>query len=400
MVNDKRNIISAVIAALLAMALFFGVYRYQSEHSRSRDEVTVGFIYDGDASVPYTANFINAAEHMSIVYQDKVRLVEKFNVPYEETENVIEELVREGCDIIFTNSYGYGETTKAMAKKYPDIQFCAATCDNSDSETPNYHTFMGEIYQGRYVSGVVAGMKLSEMIQSGEITESQAVLGYVAANDSPEVISGYTAFLLGVRSQCPTAVMHVCYSGSWANYSLEKELTEKLISEGCVIISHHTNTIGSAIVCENTNMPYHVYHVGYNQDMMDVAPKTSLVSTHIDWGVYITSAVGAVIEDADIESRINGNINGFDASGGFKEGWVSLFEINPAAEPEGCDKKVSETLKKLEHGTINVFEGDYTGKDPNDPNDTCNLNTPYMENESASAPSFHYVLDDVVIIDE
>lgn len=400
MVNDKRNIICAIVASLLAMAFFFGVYKYQSVHHKSKDEVTVGFIYDGDASVPYTANFISAASHMTIEYQDKVKLIEKHNVPYDDTENVLEELIDEGCDIIFTNSYGYGDAVKEMAKKYPDIQFCAATCDNSDPDVSNYHTFMGEIYQGRYVSGVVAGMKLNEMIQNGEITEDQAVMGYVAANDSAEVISGYTAFLLGARSQCPNTIMHVCYTGSWANYSLEKELTEKLIEEGCVIISHHTNTIGSAIVCENANMPYHVYHVGYNQDMMDVAPKASLISTRIDWSEYITSAVGAVIDNDDIENRVSGNIHGCDVSGGFKDGWVGLFEINPAAEPEGCTEVVNDTIKKLEQGSINVFEGELVGVDPNDPNDTYDLSTPYIENENASAPSFHYILKDVIIIDE
>ena len=142
----------------------------------------------------------------------------------------------------------YGEKTKEYAEAYPEIQFCQATCSNANEEPvlKNYHTFMGNIYQGRYISGVVAGMKLQELIEDGEITPGQAKAGYIGAYSCAEVISGYTAFFLGIRSVVPGATMTVRYTNTWGNHLLEKECAKKLIDEGCVIISQHSDTAGPA----------------------------------------------------------------------------------------------------------------------------------------------------------
>ena len=395
----KRNIISAVIAAVMAVSFFYILHRIENLNTKTIDCVNVGFIYDGDASTPYSANFINAAKQLSAFYGDKVDIVEEHNVPDEDCEEVIDKFAEKGCHIIFTNSYGYQETAKKMSEKYPDIEFCAATGDNTDSDHPNYHTFMGEIYQGRYVSGIIAGLKLKEEINKGIISEKQAVVGYVAAYSCPEVISGYTAFLLGVRSQCPNATMRVRYIDTWNNFSLEKETAEKLISEGCVIISHHTNTIGSALACEEADRPYPVYHIGYNQDMMSIAPTVSLTSTRIDWSPYFISAVEAVMQHKDIEKCTEGIINGNDVSGGFREGWVKILDINNAAATPGSRKLIKKAVEDMSAGKIHVFKGKYKGTDPNDPNDTCDLSTEYMENASSSAPTFHYILSDIITIE-
>ncbi len=386
----------------MAVSLFLGIRCIQLANKSDKEYAKVGFIYDGDASTPYSANFIRATNALRSEYGDKIDIIEKNNVPYESAESVIEELVKDGCDIVFTNSYGYGETAKKMAEKYSDVQFCEATCDNANSEPKlsNYHTFMGEIYQGRYVSGIVAGAKLKEMIDSGIITEDQAIVGFVAAYPVAEVISGYTAFLLGVRSQCPNAVMKVKYINTWTSYALEKQVAQQLIDEGCVMISHHSNTIGSAIACENANKPYPVYHIGYNQDMMDIAPTVSLVSCRIDWSHYIISAVEAVIAKDSIESHIDGTVNGYDASGGMKEGWVKLLEVNPAAAPNDCKALIDKATEDMSKGKTHVFKGDYIGVDPNDPNDTYDLNTEYKENKNSSAPTFHYVLKDIITVCE
>ena len=159
-----------------------------------------------------------------------------------------------GCDLIFTTSYNYGTVTKEFAEKYPGIEFCMATCANANEEPvlKNYHTFMGKIYQGRYTAGVAAGMKMKELIKEGVITEQQAKIGYVAAYPYAEVISGYTAFLLGVRSVVPDAVMTVRYTNKWNDYRTEKKYAKGLIDEGCVIISQHSDTAGPATACEET----------------------------------------------------------------------------------------------------------------------------------------------------
>jgi basic membrane protein A len=192
--------------------------------------------------------------------------------------------------------------------------------------------------------------------------------------------------------------MRVKYINTWNSYSLEKEAAEQLIKEGCVIISHHSNTVGSAIACENSDMPYPVYHVAYNQDMIDYAPTSELISCRIDWSEYIISAVNAVLDNKKIEKKVNGKVNGFDTSGGLKEGWVKMMEINSAIAPKGCKELVQQAEKDMSKGRIHVFKGDYIGVDPDDPSDTYDLNKEYIENEKSSAPTFHYVLKDIITV--
>ncbi len=400
--DDKLNIISALIAAVLAFALIGGYLLLKEQTTVSRDVVTAGFIYDGDESTPYSANFIRAVNQLEAEYGDKVRVIERFNVPHESVGEVIDDLAAEGCNIIFTNSYGYGEETKNKAKSYPEIEFCAATCDNANSEpvVTNYHTFMGSIYQGRYLSGIAAGSKLSEMIQNGTISENEAVMGFVAAYPCAEVISGYTAFLLGARSVCPSAVMKVKYINTWTSYGLEKQAAEQLIAEGCVILSHHSNTIGSAIACENADMPYPVYHVGYNQDMISIAPTAALVSCRIEWAPYFISAVEAALANEPIESHIDGNITGNDASGGYREGWVKTLELNGAAASVYTKAMLEKAEEDMVKGRTHVFSGSYTGVNYANAGDTIDLSTEYIENQASSAPTFCYVLNDVISIIE
>ena len=178
--REKSNIICALIAAVLALGLFYAYHYVQSVMSGAKEHVKVGFIYDGDASTPYSANFIRAAGRLRTELGKKVDIIEKNNVPYDNADEIIDELVKEGCDIVFTNSYGYGEAAKKAAEKYSDVEFCEATCDNANDEPrlENYHTFMGEIYQGRYICGMAAGAKLNEMIENGVITRQQAVVGF------------------------------------------------------------------------------------------------------------------------------------------------------------------------------------------------------------------------------
>ena len=399
---EKKNLICSLIAALLAIGIFFFVYKYTSNEELAKDKVTVGFIYDGDKSTPYTANFIHAAKQLKSEYGKKVTVIEKYNVPSDNIEETIDELAKNKCDIIFTNTYEYGKATKKAAEKYPDIQFCAATCDNANEKPvlENYHTFMGEIYQGRYVCGLAAGAKLQQMIKEGIITESHALVGYVAAFPNAEIISGYTAFFLGVRKQCPSAVMKVKYVDTWNSFVLERKAAQALIDEGCVIISHHTNSIGSAIACEESEREIPVYHVGYNQDMSEIAPLSALISCKLNWAPYYISAVGAVLDGESIEKHLEANIHGNDASAGFDEEWVSMFDINPGIAPEGCEKMLEDAIKNIANGKTHIFQGDYKGTDPDDPSDTYDLNTEYIENKNSSAPSFHYVLDDVITIEK
>lgn len=389
------------LACVLCIALAFVGFLLTTDRKSGKEFVTVGFVLDGDDSTPYSANFIRAIEALELQYGDRVRLIQRYNVPYEDTDAVLRELCALGCDLIFTNSYGYGATAKAVAAEYPDVEFCEATCDNANEEPvqKNYHTFMGEICQGRYVAGLVAGLKLQEMIDAGQIRAEEAWIGYVGAYPYAEVISGYTAFFLGARQTCPTVRMRVKYTNVWTSYMLEKEYAKELIEEGCVIISQHSDTVGPAVECESADVGHPVYHVGYNQDMIDVAPMTSLIGTRIDWSPYVCGAVGAVLENRRIESAIAGHVHGNDVGAGFKEGWVRMLELNPAIAPAGSEELIRQTIEEIEDGKCHIFQGDYLGVNPYDPNDVWDLNREYPENANASAPSFSYILQDVIVIE-
>lgn len=364
--------------------------------------VKVGFIYVGDASTAYTANFLKAQNAIEEQYGDKVELYSLYNIAEGNEAPALQELIDSGCEVIFTTSYGYGETTKEFAKNNPDIEFCQATCSNAndDDKVKNYHTFMGAIHEGRYITGVIAGMKLKELIDSGKLEASQAKIGYVGAYPYAEVISGYTAFFLGVRSVVPEATMVVKYTNTWSNYVIEKRIAKELIDEGCVIISQHSDTEGPAVACEETSNDKTVFHVGYNISMIDIAPTTSLVSTTINWRPYMVSAVDAVIRKKPIEKVVSGHVVGNDIGGSFKEDWVQIIGLNDVIAADGSDETIDKCIKNLKNGKIKIFKGDYTGVNPFDSNDTISLVDEYKECDKASAPTFNYILKDVITIEE
>lgn len=394
----KRIYLAMVIASLLVIGCAFGINAVMS--SNDDKLVRVGVVYVGDRGTAYTDNIVRGMDVLEDTYGDRVEIISKYNVAEGNEDSAIMQLIKEDCDIIFGTSFGYGETMKEIASQYPDIQFCQATCSNANDApvVSNYHNFMGEVYEGRYASGVVAGMKLKELIDNGKITIEQAKIGYVAAYPYAEVISGYTAFFLGVRSVVPEAVMSVVYTNSWSNYAIEKQQAERLISEGCVIISQHSDTSGVAAACENTDDDVEVYCVSYNRNMMNIAPTTYLTGCRMNWSDYVVSAVGAVLDGKKIESRIDGDVYGNDAAAGFSEGWVEMLVLNERVAAEGTAEKLEEIISKFKKGKINVFKGDYIGIDPFDENDVYDLNKEYKENEYSSAPTFHYVLQDVITV--
>lgn len=364
-----------------------------------KEHITVGFIYDNDECTPYTYNFSLAKDALEKKYGKRVDIFTSSNVLDDEMEEPLRELADKGCDIIFFN--GYSELVRELAPEYPDIQFCQTSyMDMSDQTVPeNYHTFKGEAYQGRYVSGIVAGMKIQEMISDGLITEKEALVGFVAAFPTSEVISGYTAFLLGVRSIVPEATMRVAYTETWSSYAHEKSAAQQMIKDECVIISQHTDTIGPAIACEEALETRPVYFVGYNQSMSEVAPGSSLVTSRICWEPYVLQAVESVIMNKPIEKGVSGRIHGNDISAGFENGWVAIDDLNHQVAAPGTEEAMNKAIEQFKRGNGNfVFKGDYKGVNPFNVLDTIDLNTPYTENEKTSYPTFCYVLKDVITI--
>ena len=402
--KDRKTIYLITIITSVMMIVIFGTIRFiRNSLDRSKDKIIVGFVYDGDESTPFTANFIKAQKAAERELGDRIQVIVKSNVSSSlGGEQAIEELVKEDCDLIFTSSIGYAEAAKKYAALNPDIQFCEATAPdaNTDPVYANYHTFMGEIYQGRYISGVIAGMKLREMLDNGVITPEEAKVGYVAAYPYAEVISGYTAFFLGIRSEVPEALMEVKYTHTWSGYNIEKQCAEELIERGCVIISQHSDTMGPAVACEEKYAQKVVYHVGYNKSMIDVAPTTSLISSRINWEPYIIGACEAVLDNETIEDSVKGHVHGNDIGAGFERDWVEMLELNTLIAAKGSRERIDELTRDFAKGKVDVFRGDYFGVDPENEKNTIDLNNGYTENQDSSAPSFSYVLKDVITIVE
>ena len=396
----KRVYITTALTCVLMLAAFLSCL-HLLHLSGGKENIKVGFIYDNDESTPYTYNFSLAKDALEKKYGESIEILTCSNVLDDEMEEPLRDLASKGCDIIFFN--GYSELVMKLAPEYPGIQFCQTSYMDMNGKTvpENYHTFKGEAYQGRYVSGIAAGMKIKQMISDGLISEDQALVGFVAAFPTSEVISGYTAFILGIRSVVPQAVMRVYYTNTWSSYAQEKHAAQKLIDDGCVIISQHTDTIGPAIACEEASQKKEVCFVGFNQSMSEVAPAASLVTSRVCWEPYVLAAVEAVKMDKSIESVVSGNIHGTDVSAGFDKGWVEMVDINlqvAAPETEEAMKNAINRFKKKK--TDFVFKGNYIGVNPDDPSDTYDLSNGYIENEKTSYPLFNYVLSEIITVVE
>ena len=231
------------------------------------------------------------------------------------------------------------------AKKYPNVQFCHSTGTRAHTEEglKNYHNAFASIYEGRYLAGIAAGMKLNEMIDAGQFTKDEAKIGYVGAFTYAEVISGYTSFFLGARSVCPTVTMEVTFTGSWYDEALEKEGAQQLIANGCKLISQHADSFGAPTACENAKVP----NVSYNGSTKDAGPNTYIISSRIDWAPYYEYAIKAVMEGKTIDT---------DWTGTLATGSVVLEEINDAVAAKGTAEAIEAAKAKLEKGELHVFD--------------------------------------------
>ena len=394
----KKRYALCLITCIVMTLCLFGIHNLTKTEEK---HIKVGFIFVGDEITPYTNNFIKARNHIKEVYGDRIECVTTYNVTEGQIEKPLQEPIDGGCDYIIAASYGYGQDVKAVAKKYPNIQFCVPTGDNANEKPvlSNYHNCFGEIYQGRYVCGKVAGMKIKQMIDENIITKEQAKVGYVAAFPLPEVISGYTSFYLGVRSVVPEAVMTVKYTNTWSSYSTEKQAAKELVDEDCVVISQHSDTAGPATACEETASDVPVFNVSYNQSMLDVAPTTYLTGCKINWKPYMKAAVDAVLNGKVVEKNIGGNIHGNDVGAGFDEGWVSMLEFNDIVVADGTKEMVADVIEQFKNDRLTVFKGDYIGVNTDNPNDIIDLSEGFVENKDSSAPSFNYILKDIITIE-
>ncbi len=310
------------------------------------EDFKIGFICLHDDKSTYDLNFLNAVETIKTALNltDEQVLV-KTNVP-ESNDCYIaaKDLVDKGCKIVFANSFGHEDFMIKAAKEFTDVEFCHATGTKAHTEgLDNYHNAFASIYEGRYLAGIAAGLKLNEMIEAGTITADKAKMGYVGAFTYAEVISGYTSFYLGAKSVCPTVTMDVQFTGSWYDAPAEKNAAEALISKGCVLISQHADSMGAPGACEAAGVP----NVSYNGATYDACPETFIVSSRIDWAPYYNYIIGQFCKGEAIAD---------DWCGGIAEGSVVLTGINLDVAAEGTLETIKTTVEGIKNGTVNVFD--------------------------------------------
>ncbi|MCR5651384.1 MAG: BMP family ABC transporter substrate-binding protein [Lachnospiraceae bacterium] len=344
-----KKLVSVLLAAMMALSLCAcGASAGSAADGGAKDagsgasDIKVGFICLHDENSTYDLNFINGAKEAC--KNLGIEPIIKVNIPEgQECYDAACELADAGCSFIFADSFGHEDYMIEAAKEYPDIQFSHATGTKAHTEgLANYHNAFASIYEGRYLAGIVAGMKLKEMIDAGEITPDQAKIGYVGAFTYAEVISGYTSFFLGARSVVPEATMEVTFTGSWYDETAEKEGATKLIQDGCVLISQHADSMGAPTACENAGVP----DVSYNGSTEAACPNTFLVSSRIDWAPYFEYAIKATANKEAYDT---------DWTGTLETGSVALTDLGKSVA-DGTKEAVEEAKKKLQDGSLHVFD--------------------------------------------
>ena len=368
-------------------------------------KVKVGFITLHDENSTYDKNFIDAAKeacaNLGLVENEDFFI--KTNVgETEQCAEVAADLVDAGCNIIFADSFGHEPYMIQVAKENPEVQFCHSTGTRAHTEgLANYHNAFASIYEGRYLAGIAAGMKLNAMIEAGDIKAEEAKMGYVGAFTYAEVVSGYTSFYLGAKSVCPTVTMDVTFTGSWYDETLEKEGAEKLIQGGCKLISQHADSLGAPTACENAGVP----NVSYNGSTQAACPNTYIISSRINWAPYYEYAIKAVMDGTAIDT---------DWTGTLSTNSVVLTDLNTTVAAEGTAEAIAAATEKLEKGEVHVFDcstftvkgealtsymADVNTDDAYTPDTEVVHDGYFSESEFRSAPYFDLQIDGINLLD-
>ena len=399
-----KKLLALLLAAVMLFA-FAGCGNANTGSDTDADagkDLTVGFIFLHDEQSTYDKNFMDAAkaacEAMDVKYVQKTQIPESKDC-YDAAVELIEV---DGCDIIFADSFGHESFLIDAAKKYPDVEFCHATGTQAHTAgVKNFHNAFASIYEGRYLAGVAAGLKLNEMITAGKITADKAKMGYVGAFTFAEVISGYTSFYLGAKSVCPTVTMDVKFTGSWYDEQKEKEAAQALISGGCVLISQHADSMGAPTACETAGVP----NVSYNGSTVAACPNTFIVSSRIDWTPYFKYMIECVQKGEAIAT---------DWTGTIETGSVVLTDINETAAAAGTADKIADVKAKLLDGSIKVFDtANWTEKGVKLTSYKADVDTDeafekdteviedgvFYESKHRSAPYFDIQIDGITLLD-
>ena len=401
----KKVVSLLMVLAMVAASCFALTSCGKKAEESANADLKLGFIFLHDENSTYDKNFMDAAREL----QKELNLTDeqvifKTNVPEgNECYEAAADLADQGCNIVFADSFGHEDYMIKAAKEFPEVQFCHATGTKAHTEgLDNFHNAFASIYEGRYLAGIAAGMKLNEMIENGEFAAEEAKIGYVGAYTYAEVVSGYTSFFLGARSVCPTATMEVQFTGSWYDEALEKEAATKLISDNCKLISQHADSMGAPTACENAGIP----NVSYNGSTQAACPNTFIVSSRIDWTPYYKYVVDCYESGKEIDA---------DWVGGLDEGSVKLTDINETAAAKGTKEALKAAEEDIKNGKIKVFDtaaftvegktldsyladvdtdADYT------PDTEVIIDGYFHESEMRSAPYFDLQIDGITLLNK
>ena len=405
-----KKFLALIIALVMALSLVACGEQKQPDNTDGPDDgqqtatVKVGFITLHDENSTYDLNFINAAKeaiaNLGLTDADYILKtgIDEDQVCFETAMD----LVDEGCNIIFADSFGHEDYMIQAARKHPEVQFCHSTGNRAHTEgLANYHNAFASIYEGRYLAGIAAGMKLNEMIEAGKFTAEEAKMGYVGAFTYAEVVSGYTSFYLGAKSVCPTVTMDVTFTGKWYDYDLEKVAAQKLIDGGCKLISQHADSLGAPTACEERSVP----NVSYNGSTQESCPNTYIISSRINWAPYYEMCIKAVMDGTEIPT---------DWTGTLATNSVVLSDLNTSVAAAGTAEKIAATTEQLEKGEIHVFDcanftvkgealtsymADVDADSGNTPDTEVVHDGYFSESEFRSAPYFDLQIDGINLLD-
>ncbi len=397
-----KRVLSLILAVLM-IASFSTIF---ASCGSSNSDFKVGFIFLHDENSTYDLNFINAVKtaQKNLGLSDD-QVIIKVNIPEgQECYDAAADLVDQGCSLVFADSFGHEPYMIQAAKTFPNVQFCHATGTRAHTEgLSNYHNAFASIYQGRYLAGIAAGMKLNEMIAAGKFKADEAKIGYVGAYTYAEVISGYTSFFLGARSVCPTATMDVSFTGSWYDEAAEKEAANNLISSGCKLISQHADSMGAPTACEAAGVP----NVSYNGSTVAAGPNTFIISSAINWAPYMEFIITSVKNGTEIPA---------DWCKGLDAGSVVLSDINEKVAAAGTKEAIETAKTALINGTLHVFDintftvngakltdahlADVDTDDAYTPDTKVVYDGYFHESEKRSAPYFDLKIDGIKLLNE
>ena len=349
----------------------------------AKEDLKTGFVHISDPSDKgYTYNHdLGTQKMVKDLGLNEDQIINKYyTAEGDATTTALQELVDQGCQIIFATSFGFEPYVVEMAKEHPEIQFCHATGEQAaEVNLPNYHNYFTGIHEVRYLTGIAAGMKLNEL--------GETKLGYVAAFPYAECISAYSAFYLGAKSVCPEATMDVIYTQQWNDPTTEAQVAQKLIDSGCVVLGQDADSTATATTAENNG----VFQVGYNSDMIEAAPKASLISARSDWSIYLDYAVQCVIDGEAIDT---------DWCQGLADGAVYLSPLNTDIAAEGTQEALDEATEKIKSGELEVFAGPLKGTNTVEGGEDLDIaeGEAFHESVDRSAPYFTYILEGVNVI--